>query len=90
MTRVGSETRIPVFEREKKLHALDRAATVIGFILYRLKYISVLSSRYFQVSQVVSSLEVLGLKFCSWSCSEEHVNSEGLNKEHERSSVNPM
>jgi hypothetical protein len=30
MTRVGFEITIPVFEPEKAVHALDRAATVIG------------------------------------------------------------
>jgi hypothetical protein len=30
MLRVGFEPRIPVFERAKTVHALDRAATVIG------------------------------------------------------------
>jgi hypothetical protein len=30
MPRVGFEHMIPVFEREKTFHALDRAATVIG------------------------------------------------------------
>jgi hypothetical protein len=30
MPRVGFEPTIPVFEREKIFHALDRAATVIG------------------------------------------------------------
>jgi hypothetical protein len=30
MPRVGFEPTIPVFEREKTVHALDRAATVIG------------------------------------------------------------
>jgi hypothetical protein len=30
MTRVDFETRIPVFERAKTVHALDRAVTVIG------------------------------------------------------------
>jgi hypothetical protein len=29
MTRVGFETTIPVFERAKTVHALDRAAIVI-------------------------------------------------------------
>jgi hypothetical protein len=33
MPRVGFEPMIPVFERAKKVHALDRAATVIGFIM---------------------------------------------------------
>jgi hypothetical protein len=32
---VGFETMIPVFERAKTVHALDRAATVIGFIEHR-------------------------------------------------------
>jgi hypothetical protein len=30
MPRVGFEPTIPVFEREKTVHALDHAATVIG------------------------------------------------------------
>jgi hypothetical protein len=30
MHRVGLEPTIPVFERAKTVHALDRAATVIG------------------------------------------------------------
>jgi hypothetical protein len=30
MHGVGLETTIPVFERAKTVHALDRAATVIG------------------------------------------------------------
>jgi hypothetical protein len=30
MPRVGFESTIPVFERAKTVHALDRAATVIG------------------------------------------------------------
>jgi hypothetical protein len=30
MPQVGSEPTIPVFERAKTVHALDRAATVIG------------------------------------------------------------
>jgi hypothetical protein len=35
MTRVGLEPTIPVFEQEKRLHALDSVVTVIGdfFIL---------------------------------------------------------
>jgi hypothetical protein len=37
MPRVGFEPMIPVFERAKTVHALDRAATVIGFILYTVK-----------------------------------------------------
>jgi hypothetical protein len=30
MPQVGFEPKIPVFERPKTVHALDRAATVIG------------------------------------------------------------
>jgi hypothetical protein len=30
MSRVGFEPTIPVFERTKTVHALDRVATVIG------------------------------------------------------------
>jgi hypothetical protein len=32
MHKVGFEPRIPVFDRAKTVHALDRAATVIGFL----------------------------------------------------------
>jgi hypothetical protein len=34
MRRVGFEPMIPVFEWVKTIHALDRAATVIGNIQY--------------------------------------------------------
>jgi hypothetical protein len=33
MPQVGFEPTIPVFERVKTVHALDRAATVIGIII---------------------------------------------------------
>jgi hypothetical protein len=36
MPRVRFETTIPVFEREKTVHALDRAATEIGWEINRL------------------------------------------------------
>jgi hypothetical protein len=36
MPRVGFEPTIPVFERAKTVHVLDRAATVIGFKKYYL------------------------------------------------------
>jgi hypothetical protein len=31
MPQVGFEPKIPVFERAKTIHALDHAATMIGF-----------------------------------------------------------
>jgi hypothetical protein len=34
MPQVGFELTIPVFERAKTIHALDRAATVIGDSVY--------------------------------------------------------
>jgi hypothetical protein len=34
MSQVGFELTIPVFERAKTVHALDRAANVIGSIKY--------------------------------------------------------
>jgi hypothetical protein len=36
MLRVGFEPNIPAFERAKTVHALVRAATVIGYLLLRL------------------------------------------------------
>jgi hypothetical protein len=39
MTRVGFESAIPVFQRAQTVHALDRAATVIGNIHNTLYYI---------------------------------------------------
>jgi hypothetical protein len=39
MSAVGFESRTPVFERAKTVHALDRAATVIGqYLIIKLKY----------------------------------------------------
>jgi hypothetical protein len=35
MPRVGFEPKIPVFEQEKTVHALDRAAAVISILSYR-------------------------------------------------------
>jgi cobalamin synthase len=32
MPQLGFETTIPVFERSKTVHALDRAATVVGTV----------------------------------------------------------
>jgi hypothetical protein len=34
MLRVGFEPTIPVFDRAKTVHALDRAATVIGYYVF--------------------------------------------------------
>jgi hypothetical protein len=34
MSLVGFEPTTPVFERAKTVHALDRAATVIGFCIH--------------------------------------------------------
>jgi hypothetical protein len=39
MPWVGFETIIPALERAKKFHALDRAATVMGFTLFYRTYI---------------------------------------------------
>jgi hypothetical protein len=39
MSWVGLEPTIPAFERAKTIHALDRATTVIGFAVYKLKYL---------------------------------------------------
>jgi Na+-transporting methylmalonyl-CoA/oxaloacetate decarboxylase gamma subunit len=38
MPRVGFEPTIPAFERAKTVHALDRAATVIGTSLFYIPY----------------------------------------------------
>jgi hypothetical protein len=54
MTQVGFEPKIPLFEREKGVHSLHRATTVIGS-LYKLrinKYV-VSHSRIYQYSDVV-------------------------------------
>jgi hypothetical protein len=36
MSQLGLEHTVPVFERAKKVHALDRVATVFGKESYRL------------------------------------------------------
>jgi hypothetical protein len=41
MPQVGFEPTIPEFEREKAVHALDRAATVIGIDEISPKYIEI-------------------------------------------------
>jgi hypothetical protein len=41
MPRFGFEPTIPVFERAKTVHALDRAATAIGTIVLLLEKLSV-------------------------------------------------
>jgi hypothetical protein len=46
MPRVRFEPTIPVFERAKTLHAVDRAATVIG-AKYKIWYINYLISIVF-------------------------------------------
>jgi hypothetical protein len=38
MLRVGFEPAIPVFGREKTVHALDRAPTVTGIFIYLFIY----------------------------------------------------
>jgi hypothetical protein len=38
MPRVGFEPMIQVFERVKTVHALDRAATVIGIVSFNSKF----------------------------------------------------
>jgi hypothetical protein len=38
MTQVGFEPTIPLFERAKTVHALDRAATVMGSYIYIKRY----------------------------------------------------
>jgi hypothetical protein len=35
MPQVGFEPTIPVFERAKTFHVIDRAATVIGYKIFR-------------------------------------------------------
>jgi hypothetical protein len=43
MPRVGLEPTTPVFERAKTVHALDRAATVIGSIMFYPLHISIIT-----------------------------------------------
>jgi hypothetical protein len=51
MPQVGFEHTIPVFEREKIVRALDRAATVIGaYIHMRRKYF--LAGTYFYILNI--------------------------------------
>jgi hypothetical protein len=62
MHRVGLEPMIPMLERAKTVHALDRATTVIGkseIILFLFSYIVTISVKYskkFQARQVYMSL----------------------------------
>jgi hypothetical protein len=60
MPHVGFEPTIPVFERARKFHALERAATVIGYSAYRAvsKYVNYVINSYFH-SSVPSNDECL-------------------------------
>jgi hypothetical protein len=62
MTQVRFEPMIPVFEQVKTVHALDRAATVIGIIYTertKLMHNAKIKSAYLSVSPRVSSPNVL-------------------------------
>jgi hypothetical protein len=47
MLQMGFEFTIQVFERANTVHALNRAATVIGWIVFILKLIKMCQNRYF-------------------------------------------
>jgi hypothetical protein len=65
MPQVGLESAIPVFERSKKVHALDRVANAIGIVdnLYGIKelYLAVRISGYAEIGCVLlgSAVSVL-------------------------------
>jgi hypothetical protein len=64
MSRVGFEPTIPVFEREKTIHALDRAATVIGSeLLYKNNFVAI-NSLAGHIAPTVICLKSLK-QFCS-------------------------
>jgi hypothetical protein len=57
MPRVGLEPTIPAFERAKTVHALDRAATVVGdfcllYTFYPLQIIFIRSHFLFQRQKI--------------------------------------
>jgi hypothetical protein len=58
MPQLGFEPTIPVFELAKKVHALDRVATVIGVFSYRLHIHSVICTHLCLVA-VSSALSFL-------------------------------
>jgi hypothetical protein len=51
MPRVGFEPTIPMFKRAKTVHALDRAATVFGFLVHLLLVKHTHSSTQYQRTQ---------------------------------------
>jgi hypothetical protein len=53
MQRVGFEPMTPVFELEKAVHSLDRAATVIGTKILRLVKETVVISAHFEVKSAM-------------------------------------
>jgi hypothetical protein len=73
MSRVGFEPTIPVFERAKTVHALERAATVIGtvakFVLHTVHYRWYIRHLYmeFRKQDKISSSDVRGKEMLfSW------------------------
>jgi hypothetical protein len=66
MPEVVFETKIPMFERSKTVHALDRAATVIGENLQDSLCPAVIRTQYLQNSNLERySLASWWLKFLS-------------------------
>jgi hypothetical protein len=53
------EPTIPVFEREKIIHALDRAATVIGTLYFRNRNLSWMPERRTRASNAASHVQVV-------------------------------
>jgi hypothetical protein len=51
-------TTIQAFEREKTIHALDRAATVIGYLKLYITFISVFRTKRQQVFQEFDLLSI--------------------------------
>jgi hypothetical protein len=58
MTRVGFETKIPVFERTKTVHDLDRAATVIGTRWYYVDKMQEQNWLYLKFCRLLTKLRI--------------------------------
>jgi hypothetical protein len=84
MPRVGFEPTIPAFEREKTIHVLDRAATVIDttILAWKLITISNKSENYNQIRNLfhrrgylchsVNMNNMVALRTTKWGPHERH------------------
>jgi hypothetical protein len=67
MPQVGFEPTIPVFEKTKRVHALDRAAAVIGFVA---EHLAQISNKFIRLIHPEGHAVAISRKVAGWSPDE--------------------